>query len=80
MRSVVLAVVLDISGSLLENNLANEGGSAVFFVSNDKSGSLTVKDSLTRNNPRGTFETPDLPGFYVIAKAPAQIVNSQILR
>ena len=80
MRSVVLAVVLDISGSLLENNLANEGGSAVFFVSNDKSGSLTVKDSLTQNNPRGTFETPDLPGFYVIAKAPAQIVNSQILR
>ena len=42
--------------------------------------SITIKDSITQNNPRGTFETPDLPGFYVIAKAPAQIVNSQILR
>jgi hypothetical protein len=42
-------------------------------------GSITIKDSITRNNPRGTFETPNLPGFYVIAKGPAQIVNSQIL-
>jgi hypothetical protein len=73
-------IVLNIDGSLLENNVANEGGSAVFFVSNDMSGSITVTDSLTQNNPRGTFETPDLPGFYVIAKQPAQIVNSQILR
>ena len=68
------------TSSLIENNVANEGGSAVFFVSNNMSGSITIKDSVTRNNPRGTFETPNLPGFYVIAKAPAQIVNSQILR
>lgn len=73
-------IVLNITGSLLENNVANEGGSAVFFVSNNKTGSITITDSVTRKNPRGTFETPDLPGFYVIAKQPAQIVNSQILR
>jgi hypothetical protein len=73
-------IVLDITSSLLENDMANEGGSAVFFVSNDKSGSITVTDSLTRDNPKGTFETPNLPGFYVIAKQPATIVNSQIMR
>jgi hypothetical protein len=73
-------IVLDITSSLLENDVANEGGSAVFFVSNNMTGSITVTDSITRNNPRGTFETPGLPGFYVIAKAPANIVNSQILR
>ncbi len=73
-------IVLNVTGSLIENNTANEGGSAVFFVSNDKTGSITIKDSTTKNNPRGTFETPNLPGFYVIAKQPAQIVNSQILR
>lgn len=73
-------IVLNIDGSLLENNKANEGGSAVFFVSNNKTGSLRLTDSLTRNNPRGTFETPDLPGFYVIAKQPAELVNSQVLR
>jgi hypothetical protein len=73
-------IVLDVTSSLIENNMANEGGSAIFFVSNNKTGSITITDSITRNNPRGTFETPDLFGFYVIAKAPAQIVNSQILR
>jgi hypothetical protein len=73
-------IVLNITASLLENNIANEGGSAVFFVSNNESGTITLTDSLTRNNPRGTFETPDLPGFYVKAKQPASVVNSQILR
>ena len=73
-------IVLDIKGSLFENNKANEGGSAVFFVSNNKSGSITLTDSIARKNPRGTFETPDLPGFYVIAKEPAKIVASQVSR
>jgi hypothetical protein len=73
-------IVLDVTSSLIENNRANEGGSAIFFVSNNKTGSITIKDSLTRNNPRGTFETANLPGFYVIAKGSAQIINSQILR
>jgi hypothetical protein len=72
-------IVLNIASSLLENNHANEGGSAVFFVSNDKSGSITIQDSITRNNPKGTFETSGLPGFYVIANGPANVVNSQIL-
>ncbi|HWP05797.1 MAG TPA: hypothetical protein VNN72_08655 [Polyangiaceae bacterium] len=73
-------IVMNLTSSLLENNVANEGGSAVFFVSNDRSGSITIKDSITRNNPRGTFETPDLPGFYVLAKQPADVVNSEISR
>ena len=73
-------IVLNVTSSLIENNKANEGGSAIFFVSNNKTGSITITDSITQQNPRGTFETPDLPGFYVIAKEPAQIVNSQILR
>jgi hypothetical protein len=73
-------IVMNLSGSVIQDSKANEGGSAVFFVSNDMSGSITIKDSLTQRNPRGTFETPDLPGFYVIAKGPAVVDNSQILR
>jgi hypothetical protein len=73
-------IVLNVAGTLIENNKANEGGSAIFFVSNNKTGSITITNSITRNNPRGTFETANLPGFYVIAKQPAAIVNSQILR
>jgi hypothetical protein len=71
-------IVLDIESSLLEDNHANEGGSAVFFVSNDKSGSITIADSTVENNPKGTFETAGLPGFYVIAKGPANVVDSTI--
>ncbi len=73
-------IVLNVTSSLIEDNTANEGGSAIFFVSNNKTGSITIKDSLTQHNPRGTFETPNLPGFYVIAKTSAQVINSQILR
>jgi hypothetical protein len=73
-------IVLDITSSLIENDHANEGGSAVFFVSNNRTGSVTVTDSITRNNPLGTFETAGLPGFYVLASGPANIVNSMILR
>jgi hypothetical protein len=71
-------IVLDVTSSLIENNKANEGGSAVFFVSNNQTGSITIRDSIARHNPKGTFETPGLPGFYVIAKGPAEIINSQI--
>jgi hypothetical protein len=73
-------IVLDVTSSLIEDDRANEGGSAIFFVSNDRSGSITIRDSITRRNPRGTFETPGLPGFYVLAKGPAQVIGSQILR
>lgn len=73
-------IVMHVRSSLLEDNKANEGGSAVFFVSNDASGTIAVNDSITRRNPRGTFETPNLPGFYVKAKAPADVTGSQILR
>ena len=73
-------IVMNLTSSLIENDMANEGGSAVFFVSNNMTGSINITDSITRNNPRGTFETPNLPGFYVIAKQPANVVNSMILR
>lgn len=73
-------IVLNITSSLIENNRANEGGSAVFFVSNNRTGSVRIQDSITRNNPRGTFETAGLPGFYVLAKQAPEVVNSQILR
>jgi hypothetical protein len=73
-------IVLDIEGSSLHDNKANEGGSAVFFVSNNKTGTIKLTDTTTYNNPRGTFETPDLPGFYVIAKQPAIVTGGSIKR
>lgn len=48
---------LRIAGSLIEDNQANEGGGAVFFVSNDHSGSMSVEGSTLRRNPSLGFET-----------------------
>jgi hypothetical protein len=65
-------------GSLIEDNMANEGGSAIFFVSNDKTGTITIKDSVLRRNPKGKFETKGFPGMFVIAKAPPTVEGSTI--
>lgn len=70
---------LEVVGTRIENNHANEGGSAIFFVSNDETGSLLIKDSTIRNNPKGAFEKP-LPGFYVIAASAPEVVDSVIER
>ncbi len=72
-------IVMNLESSLIEHCKANEGGSAVFFVSNNKTGTINIKDSTTRNNPKGTFETSQYPGFYIQAKA-TNVTNSNIQR
>ncbi len=56
---------LEVCGSTLTNNTANEGGGAIFFVSNDRSGTLRIDRSHLSNNPSLGFET--VPGIYVLA-------------
>jgi hypothetical protein len=69
---------LNLCGELIEDNKANEGGSAIFFVSNDKTGSLRITDSVLRRNPKGKFETAGLPGIYVEAKGAPTVTGSTI--
>lgn len=64
---------LTLCGSALHDNGANEGGGALFYVSNDLSGTMSITDSLLQANPSGGFETSGLPGIYVLA-APGQPV------
>lgn len=59
---------LDICGSKIRDNTANEGGGAIFFVSNDLSGTLRISDSELTSNPSGQFETEGFPGIFVLAK------------
>ena len=51
---------------------------AIFFVSNDRSGTLVIRDSVLSNNPSGEFETPGYPGIFVLANGPPQVTNSII--
>ncbi len=69
---------LSLCNTTIQDNSANEGGGAIFFVSNDRSGSLIINNSLLRHNVSAGFETSGLPGIFVLAKDPVQVSNSTI--
>ncbi|MFC4107660.1 hypothetical protein ACFOX0_17230 [Micromonospora zhanjiangensis] len=58
-----------IAGSVIEDNHANEGGGAVFFVSNDRTGTMRIEGSTMRRNRSDGFETPGLPGIFFLGAA-----------
>jgi hypothetical protein len=66
---------LSLCGCTLTDNSANEGGGAIFFVSNDRSGTLRIEDSVLRDNPELGFRTD--PGIFVLA-GQTDYVNSVI--
>ncbi|WP_374198076.1 hypothetical protein [Micromonospora sp. PLK6-60] len=57
---------LRIAGSVIRDNKATEGGGAIFFVSNDRTGTLKIENSTLRNNPSQGFETKGLPGIFFL--------------
>ena len=65
-------MTLSIAGSLFTGNDANEGGGAVFFVSDDRTGTLAIEHSTLTHNPNAGFQTAGLPGiFFLGARSPA---------
>jgi hypothetical protein len=52
---------LALYGTLLEHNQVTKHGSAIFFISNDKTGSLHIEQSVIRNNVGGYWY--QLPGI-----------------
>jgi hypothetical protein len=71
---------LSLCGDRFERDHANEGGSAVFYVSNNKTGAFTIRDSVLTNNPKGTFETAAYPGIFVIAKPGNPVVTGSTIQ
>lgn len=67
---------LSVCGSLITDNTANEGGGAIFYVSNDRSGTLRLDRSTLQRNPSGQFETQGYPGIFVLADGDPQVVDS----
>jgi hypothetical protein len=51
---------------------------AIFFVSNDRSGSLVIQDSTLSHNPSHGFETKGFPGIFFLGKGAPQVSNSII--
>jgi hypothetical protein len=58
-----------IAGSVIEDNEANEGGGAIFFVSNDRTGLLSIESSSLLRNPSGQFQTQ--PGIFYLGRTEA---------
>jgi predicted outer membrane repeat protein len=73
------AMTLTIGGSTFTHNHANEGGGAIFFVSDDLTGTMSITDSTLQDNPNDTFHTPGLAGIYFLG-ARRPLVTGSILR
>ena len=67
-----------IAGTIVEGNHANEGGGAVFFVSNDRTGTMSVDGSVLRRNPSDGFETKGLRGIFFLGAATPAVTGSTI--
>jgi hypothetical protein len=71
-------MTLRIAGTLISGNRANEGGGAVFFVSNDRTGTLRIERSSLRRNPSGQFETAGYPGIFFLGSGRPEVISSVI--
>ncbi|WP_155334478.1 hypothetical protein [Acrocarpospora corrugata] len=69
---------VQLSGSIIQNNTAREGGGAVFFVSNDLTGTLRIDKSRLRNNPSAGFETQGYPGIFYRGAGKPKITASSL--
>ncbi len=67
-----------IAGTIIQDNHAEEGGGAVFFVSNDRTGTMTIEGSTLRRNPSDGFETRGLPGIFFLGARNPTITSSTL--
>jgi hypothetical protein len=64
-----------VAGSTMEDNRAREGGGAIFFVSNDRTGDLLIRSSTLQQNPSAGFENS--PGIFFLGHR--QVVEDSIV-
>jgi len=69
---------LDLIDTIVTDNTANEGGGAVFFVSNNRTGELRIDGSTLLRNPSRGFETRGYPGIFFLGAGIPQVVDSTI--
>jgi hypothetical protein len=67
---------LTITSSHLAGNHAAEGGGAIFFVSNDRTGTLAIEHSVLQRNRSDGFQTADLPGIFFLGAGRPAIIDS----
>ena len=71
-------MALRISRSSFTGNHANEGGGAIFFVSDDRTGTLSIHHSILTNNVNDGFQTQGLPGIFFLGAHRPSIIGSKL--
>lgn len=69
---------LHVSGTIIKGNHANEGGGAIFFVSDNLTGTLRIAHSTLHHNPNDGFFTRGYPGIFFLGKGHPVVVASKI--
>jgi hypothetical protein len=69
-------MTLSLYGTLIEHNAVNAYGSAIFFITNDHTGTLHIEDSVIRNNTGGSWY--ELPGISMHSDTNREIIDSTI--
>jgi hypothetical protein len=67
-----------VAGSVMTGNSAREGGGAIFFVSDDKTGTLTIEHSKLRDNPNAGFQTTGYPGIFFLGQGHPTVLASSL--
>ena len=67
-----------IAGTVIAHNQAREGGGAIFFVSNNRTGTLTIEDSALPDDPSDGFETAGFPGIFYIGQGRPVVTSSAL--
>jgi hypothetical protein len=70
-------MTLKVLGCKIEQNTVNAYGSAIFFVTNDHSGNIVIKDSYVKNNTGGSWY-PVYPQISMHADTDIEVSNSVI--
>ncbi|WP_436536711.1 hypothetical protein [Actinoplanes sp. HUAS TT8] len=71
-------MTLTVDGTIIEGNKAVEGGGAIFFVSNDRTGTVVIRNSKLRKNPSAGFETAGLPGIFYLGAGNPKVSGSSL--
>ncbi len=67
-----------VEGTVIRGNHAREGGGAIFFVSDNNTGTLTIRDSTLIGNPSAGFWTPPYAGIYFHSSGHPRVINSTL--
>jgi len=70
------AYTLTVAGSIISDNSAREGGGAIFFVSNNRTGTLRIQHSTLAADPSGVFH--NYPGIFYLGHGQPVLIDAKL--